>query len=59
MSNQEHYPLVAKAIIECLEKLCAMGTLLTLVTICGVIIATILNMALDIFEKKRKDSSIF
>lgn len=50
---------MAKVIIELLEKLRAAGTPLTLITMRGVVVATILKMAPEIFEKKRKDSSLF
>ncbi|KAF7969102.1 hypothetical protein HWV62_28304 [Athelia sp. TMB] len=55
----EPYPLVAAKLVERLEKLRAAGVPLTLPTFWGIVVATILNMAPEIFEKKRKDGSIF
>lgn len=47
------------AIIKRLEKLWDASAPLSLVTIRGIVVATILDMAPEIFEKKAKDGSIF
>jgi hypothetical protein len=59
MHYQEHYSQVVEAIIEHLEKLCDASAPMSLVTICSIVVATILQMAPEIFEKKGKDESVF
>jgi hypothetical protein len=50
---------VVDAIVEQLEKLQNASAPLSLVTICGIVVATILEMAPKIFEKKGNDRSVF
>ena len=57
--SQEHYPQVVEAIIERLEKLQDASTPMTFVTICGIVVATILRMAPKIFEREGKDGAKF
>jgi hypothetical protein len=42
-----------------LEQLCEAAAPITLVTVRGIVVATILKMAPEIFEKKAKDGTAF
>jgi hypothetical protein len=50
---------VVDAIVERLEKLHGASAPLSLVTIRGIVVATILDMAPEIFEKKGPDGKPF
>jgi hypothetical protein len=50
---------VVDAVVERLEKLRNASAPLSLVTIHGIVVATILEMAPEVFEKKGNDGSVF
>jgi hypothetical protein len=57
--TQASYPDVVEAITTRLERLREASAPVTLVTVRGIVVATILKMAPEIFEKRAKDGSTF
>ncbi|KAH7902963.1 hypothetical protein BJ138DRAFT_971080, partial [Hygrophoropsis aurantiaca] len=53
------YPHVVDAVVKQLELLRSASAPLTLTTIRGIVVATILKMAPEVFEKREKDGSQF
>ena len=53
------YPDIVDAITKCLEHLQEASALVTLVTVCSIVVATILNMMPKIFARHAKDGTSF
>jgi hypothetical protein len=57
--QQAAYPDVVEAIMKCLQWLRDAAAPITLVTVRGIVVATILKMAPEIFEKQAPDGTSF